>query len=206
MNRILLTALASVALISSKGLAQHNPVDHPTHPQAHSHHDKKMHEKSPEEMTKGLEEQVEKIKSAGASLPAGLKAEFDYNLEIAGVEIKALKDANIKDHKKHALSCHRHIASAELILKKHEHFVAREKKMEEKRAKAAERKARADQRKAQAEERKAKREAERAARQHNKEQHKDHKTGHVKSSGLDHGKSEGADKSVPGSEAAKPTS
>jgi hypothetical protein len=208
MNRILLTALASVALLSSQSLATSHPVEHPAQPHAHHHdhyahhHHHKKGEKTREEMTKEFEEQVGTVKNAGASLPADVKAEFDYNLEIAGVEISALKNANIKDHKKHALSCHRHIANAEQILKKHEHFIAREKKMEEKKAKAAERKARADQRKAQAEERKAKRDAEKAARQHNKE----HKQAHVKASGQDNGRIEGVDTTPPGSEAAKPAS
>lgn len=204
MNRILLTILASVAFSSSitpeafGALA--SPDEQTAHQHDHVHHDKSGPEKTAAEMAKECEERLEKIKNAGASLPADLKADFDYTLKLAGVEIEALKDVNLKNHKKHAIFCHRHLRDADQIIKRHEHQLAREKKAEERKAKMEERKLRAEERKAKAEERKAKREAEKAAAHHDKDPNKDK----VKDDGLDHGRSEGSDKTAPGSEAAKP--
>jgi hypothetical protein len=206
MNRIFLSALASVALSCASApeiLGEHG--HHHEHHGHHAHHDKMDAGKTAEEMAKECEDRMGKIKDAGASLSPDMKAEFDYNLEIAGIEIKALRDVNHKDHKKHDTSCHRHLSTAEHILKKHEHQLAHEKKMEERKAKAAERKARADERKAKAEERKAKREADKAAHKaaaHHEHHHAKEATPALESA-HDNGRTEGADTRAPGSEAEK---
>lgn len=207
MNRILLTAFASVALSFATipeafgtPASQDEPKAHHGHEHGSSHHDNKMDAgKTADEMAKECEAHLEKIKDSGSSLPTDKKAEFEYSLEIAGVEAKALKDLNHKDPKKHAHSCQRHLKNAEQIVRKHENYLAHEKKMEERKAKVEERKEKALARKAEREAAKAKREAEkaeRAAAHHDKT--------HEKESALDHGKSEGASKEVPGADAEKP--
>ncbi|MBX9804280.1 MAG: hypothetical protein K2Y18_00840 [Alphaproteobacteria bacterium] len=217
MNRIFLTVLSSVALFSisqSKVVAAAAaPADSPSpqhlahHPEDHS---KAGSEKSAADMAKELEDRLAKLKDAGASLNAELKAEFDYNLEIADIEIKALKNPIHRDHKRHAHSCGRHLASAEHILKKHEHQVAREKKEQDRKAKMEERKLRAQERKAKAEERKAKREE---ARKEKHQKHGDHHDKHEASvphkdnaETSDHGKKEGAEVAATNTEADKPVS
>ena len=215
MNRIFLTLFASVALYSLTSLqsfAEHS------HQASHDH--KITAEKPAEEMTKACEDHFEKIKNAGSSLPADKKAEFDYDLEIVNIEIKALKDPNHKDHKRHAHSCHRHLKEAENIARKHEDHMIREKKKEERKARAEERKAKAEARKAEREAAKAKREvekaekaahhhdkheeekAEKAAHHHDKHHEKEGLPSHESKDGLDHGKSEGASKEEPGSDVA----
>ncbi len=197
MKRILLSALASVALSCgatsevSANVAHHDDHsskhhEHHGHHGHHGHHEKKHAAKSADEMVKECEEHMEKIKDAGASLSPKMKAKFDYNLKKAGVEIEALKNPDMDEHQRHGDMCHRDLAAAEQIVKKHERQLAHEKQMEEKKAKAEERKARAEERKAKAAERKAKRDEERHAK----------KAAHDKGD-LDHGKSEGADKAAP---------
>lgn len=191
MKRILLSALASVALsCGATSEASANVAHHEAHsPKYHGHHETKHAAKSADEMAKECEEHMEKIKDAGASLSPKMKAKFDYNLKKAGVEIEALKNPDMDEHHKHADMCHRDLAAAEQIVKKHERQLAHEKQMEEKKAKAEERKARAEERKAKAAERKAKRDEERHAK----------KAAHDKS-GLGHnhhGQPEGADKAAP---------
>jgi hypothetical protein len=190
MKRILLSALASVALSCGASLEACANVDqHDEHASKHHehhghqmHHEKKHPAKSGDEMAKECEEHMEKIKDAGASLSPKMKAKFDYNLKKAVVEIEALKNPDMDEHHKHAEMCRRDLKAAEMIVKKHEIQLAHEKKMEEKKAKAEERKAKAAERKAKRdEERKAKKAAAHHGKQH----------------GLDHGKSEGADKAAP---------
>ncbi|MCE3231404.1 MAG: hypothetical protein K0R52_1332 [Alphaproteobacteria bacterium] len=197
MNRILLTALASVALsfaVTPDAFGE----THPQHNHDHAHHIEAG--KTADEMAKECEERLGAIKDTGANLPAGQKAEFDYALEIAGIEVKALKDpSHGKDFKKHAHSCQRHLGNAEHIVKKHEKHVAHEKKMEERKAKAEERKAKAIARKTEREAAKAKREAEKAEKA--AAHHAQH---HGKENGLDHGVSDGASKEAPGADAEKP--
>ena len=104
MNRIILASLASVAL--SLGSTPHvlgatdssSEPHHPAHHghRHHHHHHHNMHaEKTRAEMVKESEERLGKLKDAGASLPADLKAEFDINLKFVAVAIEALNDANI---------------------------------------------------------------------------------------------------------------
>ena len=154
-------------------------------------------------MAKECEERMEKIKDSGASLVSKMKAKFEYNLKKASVEIEALKNPDMDEHHRHADMCHRDLKAAEQLVKKHEQQLAREKKIEEKKAKAAERKARAEENKAKAAERKAKRDEERKAR---KAAHEVGKTASHQESNqsLDHGKSDGADKAIPGSDAEAP--
>jgi hypothetical protein len=206
MNRIFLTLIASVALSSLTSLQSFADPSHRASP-----HDKAGTENLTEEMTKACEGHFEKIKDAGSSLPADKKAEFDYDLEIVNLEIKVLKDANHKDPKRHAHSCHQHLKNAENIVKKHEDYMTREKKKEERKAKAEERKAKAEARKAEREAAKAKREAEKAekaAHHHAKEEEKskhhekENLPTHENKDGLDHGKSEGASKEEPGADIA----
>jgi|GEM_PF-6253045 len=202
MKRILLSALASVALscgTTSESSAHAGPHgEHgPRHHEHHMHHEKKHPTKTADEMAKECEDRMEKIKGAGASLPSKMKAKFDYNLKKASVEIEALKNPDMDEHHKHADLCHRDLKAAEQIVKKHEHQAAHEKKMEEKKAKAEERRARAEERKAKAAERKAKRDEERKAR---KAAHEaaHHKEGHdLGKYGLDHCKIEDTDKTAP---------
>lgn len=198
MKRILLSALASVALSCGGSLEACAHVAHNEHHGHHTHHEKKHSAKTGDEMAKECEEHMEKIKDAGASLSPKMKAKFDYNLKKVGVEIEALKNPDMDEHHKHAEMCHRDLKAAEMIVKKHEQQLAHEKKIEEKKAKAEERKARAEENKAKAAERKAKRDEERKA----KKAAAHHSTHHD----LDHGKSEGADKTAPGSAAAEPLS
>lgn len=205
MKRILLSALASVALScgTASEISAHTDHHgehghkHHEHHMHHMHHEKKHPAKTADEMAKECEERMEKIKDAGASLPPKMKAKFDYNLKKAGIEVEALKNPDMDEHHKHADLCHRDLKAAEQIMKKHEHQVAHEKKMEEKKAKAEERKARAEERKAKAAERKAKRDEERKAR---KAAHEaaHHKEGHdLGKDGLDHGRIEDAEKPAP---------
>ncbi len=213
MNRILLSVLASAALSFTTtpaafgDLAPHeahhghsHSHEHgsPNHHHAHHHH-KVDASKTAEEVAKECEERLGKVKDAGATLPADhKKAEFDYNLKIANVEIETLRDVNLKDFKKHAHACHHHLKKAEQIVRQHENHMAHEKKMEERKAKAEERKANAAARKAKREADKAERAAAKAAAATHHGKH------HEQEAGLDHGQSEGASKEAPGSEAAKP--
>jgi len=212
MKRILLSAIASVALSCGASLEACATVDHhdehaSKHHGHHGHHEKKHPAKTGDEMAKECEEHMEKIKDAGASLSPKMKAKFDYNLKKAGIEIEALKNPDMDEHHKHADMCHRDLKVAEQIVKKHEHQLAHEKKMEEKKAKAEERKVRAEERKAKAAERKAKRDEERKAK---KEAHDAEKAAghHDKQHGLDHGAQalEGADTTPSGSAAETPLS
>lgn len=190
MNRTLLI-VASVAWSSLMGCPCFaNPLEHS--PVAH--------QDNKEEMARECEQHLEQIKDAGAALPDDKKAEFGYNLEIAAIEAKALRDAHHKDAKRHAKSCHSRLNEAQHILKKHADQVAREKKKEERKARDEERKKKAEARRAEREAAKARREAEKAARMAG------HHHGHTSETGdgFDHGSSEGASKEEPGSEAAKP--
>ena len=210
MNRILLSILASAALsftttpAAFAELTPHKLHHGHSHSHGHGHHHAHHHHqvdasKTAEEMAKECEEHLEKIKDAGATLPAdNKKADFDYNLKIANVEIETLRDVNLKDFKKHAHSCHHHLKKAEQIVRQHENHVAYEKKMEERKAKAEERKANAAARKAKREADKAERAAAKAASATHHDKH------HEQEASLDHGQSEGASKEAPGSEAAKP--
>ena len=178
MNRILLTLISSVTLLSISQfkvvIAAAAPAD-TSPPQHQAHHPEYHHkagiEKSAVDLAKECEQHLTKLKEAGGSLRAELKAEVDYNLEIAEIEIKTLKNPIHKDPKRHAASCNRHLSSAEHILKKHEHQLAREKKEQDRKVKMEERKARAQERKAKAEERKAKREEARKERHQKKGAH-----------------------------------
>lgn len=240
MNRILLTTLASAAIcfaltprvIAAAASPDAPEASHHHSHHGHAHHETKHAEKSDEEMVKECEDHFAKIKDAGASLLPEMKAEFDYHLDLAAVEIKALKDPNHKDHRKHYVSGLKDLNGAEHILKKHENQMKHAKAAEERKAKADERKARAEERKAKAEARKAerdaakaKREADKAARKHDKKAHEKSSDGakplaeekdlvkaqendiakEEKSGDMDHGRSEGGDTRSPGSLAAKAT-
>ena len=159
-----------------------------------------VHPDNKEEMARECDQHLEQLKDAGAPLPDDKKAEFDYNLEIAAIEAKALKDANHKDPKRHAKSCQSRLNEARHIVKKHADQVAREKRKEERKARDEERKKKAEARRAEREAAKTKREAERAE----KMAHPHHDKNTETSDGFDHGKSEGASKEEPGTEAAKP--
>jgi len=186
MNRTLRPLFASVAV----SLLMPLPVAlaHSTDPSHHDHHYNR------EEMTKECKEGLEQVRNAGAALPEDHKAEFDYNLESAGVELKALEDNRHNDIQRHARFCQSRLKEARHIVKKHEAQMAREKKKEE-------RKAQAEERKAAREAAKAKKEAERAE----KIEHHHHGKSH-EIDGLDHGKSEGASTKEPGADVAKPVS
>jgi len=207
MNRILLTTFTFVALsfvvtpeAFGEAVSQDESHGH-HHGHGHAHHGSFHHghqmdaAETAEEAAKKCEGQLEEIKGAGVDLPADKKAEFDYNLKIAGVEAKTLKGTENQGHsKKHSHSCHRHLKDAEKIVSRHKKDLARQKKAEERKASALARKA-------EREAAKAKREAEKAERAAT-HQHKNHE--HEKQSALDHGRSEGASQEVPGADAAKP--
>jgi hypothetical protein len=78
------------------------------------------HRKTGPELAAVCEEHINKIKDTGASLSPEWKAEFDYNLKIATVEIEAMRNPNHKDYRKHSASCHRHLKAAERNVKKSE--------------------------------------------------------------------------------------
>lgn len=137
MNRIFLTALTCAAL-SFGGFSQAAVAEHSEH--GHAHHGMDAG-KMAEEMAKSCEERLAKVKDTGASLPADLKGEFDYYLEIVGIELKALKDPNHQNHKRHGRACQRRLKKAEHVVKKHERRAEHEKKKEERKAKAEARKA-----------------------------------------------------------------
>lgn len=207
MNRILPSVLASVALSFTTTPAAFGDVGHHGHSHSHDHghHHARHHHhkvdpgKTAEEMAKECEERLGKVKDAGSTLPAdNKKAEFDYNLKIANVEIETLRDVNLKDFTKHAHSCHHHLKKAEQTISQHEHHLAYEKKMEERKEKAAARKAKREADKARREADKAERAAAKAEAATHHDKH------HEQEAGLDHGQSEGASQAEPGSEAAKP--
>lgn len=173
MNRIFLTTLASVALCyATTPQIFANPAktdaSQQSTPMSVEHSETKS-ESISENVVKSVEDQFNKIKDAGASLAADLKSEFDYQMDIAAAELKALRDANNKHHKKHHASIQRALHAAEGILKKFTNQQNHAKKLEDRKAKAAakaeERKARAAERKAKAEARKAEREAAKAKRE-----------------------------------------
>jgi hypothetical protein len=167
---------------------------------------------SSEDMIKESEDRLAKIKDAGSSLPADLKSEFDYHLDIVTAEIKPLRDASNKHHAKHHSASQNHLKMAEQIVKKHENQVAHAKKVEERqanaKAKAEERKARAEERKAKADARRAEREAAKAKRAAEKAEkataHANKHTVPVPVTGGDNGRSEGGAKVHPESEAVNP--
>lgn len=220
MNRILLTTLASAALCftSAPGICSpaaspsSHEVPHPAAPQQH----KKMHKAvmSSEDMIKESEDRLAKIKDAGNSLPAELKSDFDYHLDVVAAEIKALRDVSNKHHTKHHAACHNHLKAAEQIVKKHENQAAHAKKVEERqanaKAKAEERKARAEERKAKADARRAEREAAKAKRAAEKAEkatahaHAHTAPVHTSIAGVDNGRSQGGAKTLPEAEAVSP--
>lgn len=216
MKRILLSAIASVALscgttpeASAHGAHDESAAKHHEH---QMHHEKKHPAMTGDEMAKGCEDRMAKIKDTGASLTPKMKTKFDYRLKRAALEVEVLRNADMDEHHKHAEMCHSELKVAEQIVKKHEHQLALEKKMEEKKTKAAERKARAEENKAKAAERKAKRDEERKAKKasHAAEKaasHSEHVKIHSsKKGGSDNGRIEGVDTTAPGSDAAKPMS
>src|SRR5579862_9687791 len=132
MNRILLSLLATVALSCPMSASQAETAGTPVETKApeaapmaaaaptehHEGHEKvhhRGHQGMPAaDMVKELEDHMSKIKESGASLTGEAKAEFDYNLEITDVEIKALKDPlHDHDRKKHYGSGQRHLKAAE---------------------------------------------------------------------------------------------
>jgi len=106
MQKLLLSALASLVLFLPSA--------------AESTGAKRHHGKTGPELAATCEEHMNKIKDTGSSLSPEWKAEFDYNLKIATIEIEALRDPNHKDHHKHSASCHRHVKAAERIVKRGE--------------------------------------------------------------------------------------
>ena len=127
MKRILLSALASVALsCGASSEASANVAHHDEHGSVHHmHHEKKHSAKTGDEMAKECEERMEKIKDSGASLVSKMKAKFEYNLKKASVEIEALKNPDMDEHHRHADMCHRDLKAAEQLVKKHEQQLAR---------------------------------------------------------------------------------
>lgn len=199
MRKILLPALVSATLTWQGFSTSEAPAASHADHHGHMHHEKMHDAKMPADMMKECEEHLSKIKDTGAMLPPDMKAEFDYHLKIASLDIEALKDPNHKDPKVHAASCHRHLRAAGNWVKKHERTVKQQERKE-----AHER--RIMERKAQAEERKAKREAAKAAREAAKAEHMaaHHLKKEQEKDGLDHGTSEGADKKAPGSDVGMP--
>ena len=225
-----LTVLTSVAISCVFTPLTYGHVESDaSHVHKHKHHSPaKMDAMTPAAMIKEAEDRLAKLKDGGAALSPEMKSEFDYNMKVAAVEMDALKDEHIKDHKRHFSSLNRHLKAAEQIIKKHEHQVAHAKKVEERKAKAAERKARAEERKAKAAERKAARDAKKAKVKETeaeakkvKDTKKEDKAVNPTSApildsekdleihrdaggGSDHGSADGGDMRAPGTEAAKP--
>jgi hypothetical protein len=108
MKKLLLSALVSLVLFLPSAAESAEP--------------KKPHRKTGPELATVCEDHMNKIKDTGSSLPPEWKAEFDYHLEIATIEIKALRNPNHKNHYKHSPSCHRHVKAAERIVKKSEEY------------------------------------------------------------------------------------
>jgi len=213
---VFVSAVASWMLVPAVyGVA---PVTEHTalHKEHHEHHEKMVGAQTAHELAKECETRLNKIKEVSAvasSLAPDLKAEFEYNLDKASLEIKYLQNPSVKDFRKHANLCNRDVGVADHIIKKHEHQLAHEKKMEDRKAKALERKAKRDAMKAhKASEHhddahhKAHHDAKHDPKhdahheKHHETKHKDHSP----NTGPDNGRLEGINTTPPGTEAAKP--